>query len=241
MFNDFKKYNKWKDYINIHEFEVKLALLSTAIFFIVLFNINLYGDFEQFAGAVINMISYLIAGFFTLIGFSVSGIAIIVSLFSKKDIDTINKYNNQQYMEKVICSFEFISFNLSCELFMCTLLYFYLHSKLSLLPQIPFWILTCILIYLTIFNVFYIVSLIANCIKLYKIKQLYTDINREEKRFYDVANEVRIDFIISTLTRLYDISPKQFMDDLENTVNQYDFEDRERMIQYFREYYDIEK
>lgn len=241
MFNDFTKNDKWKDYINIHEIEVKLAMLGTTIFFIALFNISFYGDFNQFVGAVTNILLYLIAGFFTLIGFSVSGIAIIISLFSKKDIDTINKYNNQQNMEKVICSFEFIAFNLSCELFACIVLYFYLHSKLSLLPQIPFWVLTCILIYFTIFNVFYIVSLIGNCIKLYKIKQLYTGIEREEKGFYDVANEVRIDFIISTLTTMYDISPKQFMGDLENTVKQYDFEERERMIQYFREYYGIEK
>lgn len=241
MFNDFKKYNKWKDYINIHEFEVKLAFLGTAIFFIILFNIDFYGDFNRFVGAVTNMLLYLIAGFFTLIGFSVSGIAIIISLFSKKDIDAINKYNNQQYMEKVICSFEFIAFNLSSELFMSIILYFYLYSNLRLLPEILFWGFTCFFTYLTIFNVFYIVSLIANCIKLYKIKQLYMNIKREEKGFYDIANEVRIDFIISTLTNLYDISPKQFMDDLENTVKQYDLEERERMIQYFREYYDIEK
>ena len=105
----------------------------------------------------------------------------------------IKKSNNEEKIEKILLSFQFLSFNLALGIFFSFLLDFLIFSEKNLVSVYVFYLIFFIYSYFVFFNIFYTVSLVGNCISLYKIKNLYDDIELERTTLIELLNDVRID------------------------------------------------
>lgn len=87
------------------------------------------------------------------------------------------------------------------------------------------------------FNLFYIISLIGECIKINKIKTQSREIISLEKTIYDIANEFRIDFILAILLKEKNLNREQLLKELCSMIDKSNISDGEIIKEYFRNYY----
>lgn len=100
-----------------------------------------------------------------------------------------------------------------------------------------FYLIFFIYSYFVFFNIFYTVSLVGNCIRLYKIKNLYDDIELERTTLIELLNDVRIDFILAQIGELRKKDPKDIVEELIQTVKQSSIEEKEALLKYLEEHY----
>ena len=79
------------DLINIKEWEVKCAVVVSCVFVVIFVYIDIYEKYSLYIDAIENLTTNILNAFIGLLGFSLSGIAIIVSMFSKKEVELIEK------------------------------------------------------------------------------------------------------------------------------------------------------
>lgn len=233
MLEMIKKYGRWKDYFNFKEAEVVLSCLFVCILLIVSFLLDIYGNFSLYQNDVKSLLYCLIGAFIGIAGFSLSGIAILTSMFSEKQIETIEKNNGKGIIEKIMSSFAFLAFNVIITVVSMIILLFFIISSNNLINIIAFYFVEGVFAYMVCFNLFYTVSLVFNCIQCFGIKRIY-DTN-SEKDFFDKANEVRIDYILSFILKQNNITREEFLKTLDSYTAQSEYEDE--LIEYFKKYY----
>lgn len=89
----------WKRKLNLQEPEVVRALLTSILFLIVFLYIDFYNVFLNHIGDLRTLILGLIGGLLSLLGFSITGIAIVISLFSAQDIKSIEDLKRNSYQD----------------------------------------------------------------------------------------------------------------------------------------------
>ena len=94
-----KRKIKLYDLVNIHETEVKLAIIFTAFTIFILVYLQIYNNFSLFEERFSSILEMLSGGLIGLLGFSISGIAIIVTLFTKEETYWITKLNGENKSE----------------------------------------------------------------------------------------------------------------------------------------------
>lgn len=241
MFERFKKYSKWDEYFSWKEWEVKATVIGTVIAVIFFMFLNIYGEFTYFEEPLKNLLLYLIGGFLGLIGIVLSGIAIVASLFDEKQTKLIEKVNGKGTIERLMCSFEFLAFNLGISVMYLIGLYLTICSRRPLVNKGLYIIIVGLTIYVILFNIFYTISLVGNCVSLTRVKTTYTAIIENEKNLYDVANEVRIDFLIATLLQEHSVPEYQFIKELEEHIKCSQVPNKVQVLQYLRKYYSIDE
>lgn len=237
MFERFKKYSKWGEYFSWKEWEVKATVIGTVIAVIFFMFLNIYDEFTYFEEPLKNLLLYLIGGFLGLIGIVLSGIAIVASLFDEKQTKLIEKVNGKGTIERLMCSFEFLAFNLGIGIMYLIGLYLTICSRRPLANKGLYIIILGLTIYVILFNIFYTISLVGNCVSLTRVKTTYTDIIENEKNIYNVVNEVRIDFLVATLLQQHSVSKYQFMKELEEHIKSSNIPNKDNVIEYFQKYY----
>lgn len=227
------KNGRWKDYFNYKESEVKLSVIFAIVFLLVSMVIDVYGKFYLYADEIKSLFYCLIGAFIGIAGIALSGIAILVSMFTEKQIETIEKNNGQGIIEKIMSSFAFLAFNVIIGVIWMIIAIMIITGVEWMPNQIVFYFVEFLGIYYILFNLFYTVSLVFNCIQCFSIKRIY-DTN-SEKAFFDKANEVRIDYILSYVLRQNDISREQFLKTLDKYSANSEYE--KELIDYFKNYY----
>ncbi len=236
-FERIKANKKIHDYLNFSEPEVKLSVFFTFLITLFLFYIDMYNDFNYFQEGILNLILCVIGGFIGLLGLSLSGIAIITSLFTKEDLITIDKYNPKGTLDKIISSFLFHSLNIGISIIMLILCYLALISPKPLINIYLFWCIFIVIIYFNLFILFYTVSLVDNCISLYKIKYMYDELSMLSKSLYDEINEIRIDYLITKLMKYKEYDLTEIEKEIEELINLSDYSNKDRLINYIRDVY----
>lgn len=226
---------KWKDYLNYKDDEVVISLIFSTLLCLGLIFCNLYEEFYHFEEIIKDVLIGIGTSSIGIIGLALSGVAIITGLFSTDQIDKIEKYNGQGSFERLMSSFLFLAFNCALLFVFSIMGIFFLWSNLNVPDKIIFFGIIFLYTYFTLYNIFYAVSLVGNCIAIFKIRNTYNAII--EKDFFDVANEIRIDFIYGTLLKKYHISEKEFLNGLESAVQNSDVDCKERLIDYYYQYY----
>lgn len=102
-----------------------------------------------------------------------------------------------------------------------------------------FYILVWMELYHVVFIILYTVALVKNCIELYKIKNIYSKINRTQRSIHDEVNEVKIDYIFSTLINIYGFSQKEVIDGLLTFIEDSNIQNKESVIKYIKSQYAI--
>lgn len=230
------KNKRWKDYIDYKSAEVKIAACLGIILTFIFLQCGIYEDFDVFFGAVAQVLSIIMSGYISIIGFSLSGVAIIISLFSRKTLNLIEKVNGDGTFEQMMSTFVFLGFNSAIGFIITVVTYFLINMPREMVSKFIFIIIMFGEIYFTLFNIFYVVALIAYCLKVVSIRNVYEKIE-ENQNLREKANEIRIDLLFKALVEKYHISQEEFLKALENAVNESDSDEKENLIQYFRSYY----
>lgn len=241
-FKRFSRYNTWKHFVDLKELEVKISLLLTPIVIGLMYFLNCFDKIELFREGFQSITIYIAAAFIGVLGFILTGIAMITAMLNNEVCKKIEAICGEDSLRKILCSFEFIAFVVSVLIVVLFTVYLSFFSDLSLFDSLSFYILSAILIYLVIFVIFYLFSLIGNCIQIFYITNMYQEINnKEEKQFNELLNEIRIDFILTKMAKNNTITSETFIDDLINFIDNHQIKDREKIIQYFKEHYGIDK
>lgn len=244
--------NRFYDLFDKKEWEVRWAFgvsVSLVLFFLV---INFYNDFFHYKESISNLIICFVGAMLGLLGFALSGIAIIVSLFTKEEAANINAINGENTITNILSSYSFLAKNIAIQCLALFLLYFlnegnadialiYFLNKVipDIVSILLFYALVGVEIYHIVFIILYTVALIKNCIELYRIKNIYSKMDQVQKSIHDEVNEVKIDYIFSTLINIYEFSQREVIDGLLTFIEDSNMQNKESVIKYIKSQYDI--
>lgn len=239
MFRRIIRYKRYKDYYTWKCFEVKFSLLFTVVFCIfVLCKLDLYTYFLKYQEDIKQIILGIIGGDFTLLGMSLAGMAIITAMFSTEAIIFINRIDQDETINRVLSQFEFSALNLGIQVMYLFIVYMAIISSKLLISIIPFTICLFFIVYHFSFNIFYIIALIGNCIKINEIKNICSNISILEKNDISIANEVRIDYLLALILKERGIRRSEMLKDLDNIIDRSNIADKEKIKEYLYKYYD---
>ena len=237
MIERIKKYKRWKDYFAVGCFEVNMAIGVTAILGVVLFKMfGIYEAFYNIQDDLKQILLSILGGEFTLLGMSLAGMAIITSVISTELIRIINLFDENETVNRVLSHFEFSAFNLAIQIAYILVIYFSLLSEDPVIGKYSFIVCFIIVCYHFFFNLFYIIALIGECIKINEIKNKCEKVASLEKTTIDIANEVRIDYILAVL--LKDRGNKShLMNALIEIIDKSNISDKQAIKDYLKKYY----
>ena len=238
MIKRIKKYTRYRDYYYFKAFEVYGAFGISVIFSALLFScFNFYDNFDMYQDAIGQIICVIIGGEFTLIGMSLAGMAIIVSVFSPDVLRVINKVDKKDTINRVLSQFEFSAFNLAVQIGYLLFIYLLIASDKNKIDQVYFKVIFGVIIYHFFFNLFYIIALIENCIKINEIKNTINKIYEVEKTTVDRANELRIDYILAIVLEEKGISKNDMLKTLYNMIDKTKETNEKELKEYLGRYY----
>ncbi|KMZ52350.1 hypothetical protein [Dorea sp. D27] len=226
------------DLVNIMEWEVRVSIVVTVLFFAMFLYIHIYEMFSVYEKVIYDVIICLEGALLGLLGFSLSGIAIIVSLFTKEETKLINRINGEEKIEHILSSYSFLAQNIGIQCLMLLLLLFLLKSNQPIVNIYVFYVAMIVETYHLSFIIFYTVALVKNCVELYKVKNIYSRIENIKKTLHDTVNEVKIDFIFSTLIENYHCPSEEVIDKLLLFVKESNVKDKQTIIDYIKNQYD---
>ena len=175
-----------------------------------------------------------------LIGIILAGIAIIIGTLNNDNMSIIEKNVGEDAIEEILISFEFLAFISAIEVVIFFILYLILYSQEYLWNKTIFYLISFIIIYLFIFTIFYTVSLVSNTVHFFISIKKYDKISLEEKSLINIANEVRIDFIISLILKSNDINKDEFSNALLEFVQKCNVSNKKDELEnYLKKYYKI--
>lgn len=234
---NFREYNKWGDIINLNLMECQVSLILTLVILIILGLLDVRGHYKCFETAFQNIVLYISAALIGMIGIILAGIAIIIGVLNKEIKVQIEKANGADSIERILTSFAFLTFIIGLQIVMFFMIYIALYSPNKVFPTIMFYCSIGLISYLFLFTIFYTVSLVGNCIKLYIIANTYSDIIYLDKNIYTKANEIRIDFILHSL--LQGETKQEFLDKLYKFIDESRLDNKEQLKKYLNEYYKV--
>lgn len=237
LFKNLTKEKKWKDYLNFKNFECKISLVLSILIIILIYFLDVYNEFSQFAEAFQNITIYIAQALIGMLGFILAGIAIIIGVLNKKTVKKIEILNGKGKVERLLLSFEFLALNVAIGIFLLISFYLILNSPHSLITIIWFNIITFITCYFVMFILFYSLSMISNCISIFHIVNLYEDIEEHEKKIIDSANELRIDFILNIYIQNSNIDKVKFIKSLNDFVDATTVKNKDKVKKYLNDYY----
>jgi len=230
---------KYKNIYNFKAFEVYMALIVSIIGLAFMCFLNLYDDFFTFIDSIKSLVLYVIAAYIGLIGITLSGVAIIVSVISSKLQKKISEINKENVIEYLLYDFVWLSMIVSFQIVIYIFIYFALSSNSELVSIHVFYTILALCMYLFFYTVFSIVSIIAECISIFNIANTYNELIENDFTISELANEVRIDFIFNS------ILSKSNKDEFLNKIIEftkacgYEKAKEDALIKYFKQYYSM--
>lgn len=237
MLNSLNKYGKYKDLINIRESENIISIGLAAIMSCILYSIHLYEELDSFYPLIEDIISVFMSGYIGMIGFSLSGMAIMLTVFSRKQIETIEECNGQGEIEKIMSSYIFLSFLSALNTAIFLIIRFVLASSLKKVSVLFFWTLVFCILYLSFLNIFYAVALVANCVSLFEISKLYPDKINDSSGITNLANNIKTDYVLGVLVRALNLSRDDVMRGLESEGSTLPKDIQKSIMEYFERHY----
>lgn len=238
MFGRIKKYKRYKDYFAVETLEVKASIVCVLIFLLFERVLGLYENIYEFSEALMNLVLYIISGEFCLFGMVLAGMALIVSIITKPMREQMQKQNAGDMSERILSQFEFSAVNLIIQILYLFLIYLALASKQEVLNKIWFYIVFIFLGYHLSFNIFYMLQLLGNCIKLNNIKDKCEVIEQIDKSLPDTANEIRIDYILALVLKEKNIDRTEFLKTIDEMIEKSNYANQCELKTYIHDYYE---
>lgn len=238
MFERIKKYKRYKDYFALQSMEVKFAGCLTVIFYLLFYYVLDFREkFYLYLTDIKQILAMIIGGEFTLLGMSLAGLTIVVTLLSPNEMEIIEKVDKRNTIDRVLSHFEFSAFNLTIQLVYLFFLYFIFMSDKNVINALSFWAIFIVTVYHFFFNIFYIVALIGSCIMINTIKRNCYKISLIERPLLGVANEIRIEYLLAILLKDKGIDKKTYLNKLYEIIDKTNMENKEEVKKYLEKYY----
>ena len=168
--------------INYKEFEVYFSIICSLILTTVIFlfvKTNIDSNMNYIVTTTQNMLLYTIAGLIGMIGFIVSGLAIVSGTTSSKVIGIMIEKRKFNYLLTVLFSFFYIGLIIGILIVLSITLYFIMGINVNFSFSI-YIIIVFLMAYGVFFTLFYTVSLLGTCINIFIINYLYSKEDQNE-------------------------------------------------------------
>jgi len=161
--------------------EAFLNFILTVFISSLLMKSAMYSELEAIS-LVNSIIPVFIGGLLTILGLSLSGLAIVTATLGDKFLTTIIKAKKLDSLFSIIFNFYFAGFIIGLTVVILTISYVLLSFKTDFsLPT--YFIFSFISIYLVFFSVIYSIMLLGTCIRLFLTK--YTVLKKEDEEPMD--------------------------------------------------------
>lgn len=215
---------KIKEIISINNYEVWISLIvSLTSSFIIknLYNIIPATEFNNLIRGLTSNIAVMLV---TLLGFLIGGLAIISGTLGSKIVQKIEKEDKMINLIGILFSFYFIGFMIGITIIIFLLLYICSYFPYAININ-GLFVLVLISTYLFSFSIFYSVSLLGTCIRMFKINYDYSRDREEIEESKGLTiQEIKSKFDHNRISALLTImlteqkDKKRFLSELENNI-----------------------
>lgn len=237
MYNLVKK--TLKRYFSLSDIESLPALVMAGVITLVAAFFSIQSVVQADMSSVQAFLLCVIGGAIGLLGITISGVAIVIALFSAKDIDLINKFKEGAFQE-LLNDFKFLAFHIAVGVIAFCLMYF---SGYFILTTIIARIGTyCCIFYVSHFIVFttlYCASLVGNCVKLSILKQTLYHAETLEKSLFEQTNELISERLVAMMAKTHGFSMEDFFVDLIQNLEKSNLANKSEIIEYLQFRYHI--
>lgn len=199
----------WKRKLDHQEPEVVRALITSALFIIIFLYIDFFNVFLNHLGDIRALILGLIGGLLSLLGFSITGIAIVISLFNAQDIKSIEALKRNSYRD-ILETFKHFAYDMVINITLFIITYVLMLTDIPIPGKFIFYVYVAVLTYLFLYILFYGWALLSNCIALSNLKKLISESIEEEKSKFDLLNELGLEQLVEIIYRSSRQKPKSF-------------------------------
>lgn len=167
---------KWKEIYN--QFESKLSLLvsiTVIVILIFLFMSISQQDYNELIKELINIGLTTVIG---LLGFIISGIAIFTGTITNKLVKNIDNDDKAVSLVGILFSFYYIGVIIGIAIVLYIIMYLFWYSYIAI-SVVKICVVGFVLVYLYFYSIFYSISLIGTCLKLFFVSYKFS--NTEQK------------------------------------------------------------
>ena len=152
--------------------EAKLAIILAVIFTIIIFFLNeSIGNLEM-TDLLKNIFSILISGLIGLLGFLVTGLAMMASIITKKSVENIDSLGKTKSLAGILFSFYFEGAMVGFNIIVMLIAYVVLAFPIEIVDSVLI-VLTAIIAYTFFFTILYAVTLLGSCINFFFVNVCY--------------------------------------------------------------------
>lgn len=223
-------------FIDIRQPEVKWAAGVSIILTGLLFAFPIYSEFATYEDEICSLVQCIIAGAFGLIGVSIAGIAIVITLFTVEQIQMLEELQAGAF-DDLLYDFKWFALIASLEISVFVAMLFIIKSPYPLVSEPAFYLIVFVLIYFVFYLAFYGYSLIGNFIKMSKLKQSLSTIPDQIKSTPVQAMELQLNFLVSKLVKGNKDEAKLFYTELIEIVEESDISNRDEVAKYLKEHH----
>lgn len=152
--------------------EAKISMVLSMLVTIIFFLLHEYITDSELTDLLKNIFSILISGLIGLLGFLVTGLAMMASIITKKSVTTIDSQGKTKSLVGILFSFYFEGAMVGLNIIVMLIAYIILTFPMKLI-DIVFIPFTAIISYFFFFTVLYAVTLLGSCINFFFVNVYY--------------------------------------------------------------------
>lgn len=228
--------NFWKRKINFKEPEVVKATLASMLLIIFFILIDFRTVFLSNIEPIRSLFLALIGGLIGLLGVSIAGIAIALSMFTSKEVRTINDLRQDSFSE-ILKTFSHFAYDVILCIILFIGVFLLLLTELPAPPIFVFYIATILISYYFLYILFYGWALLGNYISLSNIKDTIGKIEAGEKSKFDSFNELGLEQLVEIIYRGSGQESESFYRTLLRVIKNGSLPQKEELIEYIEKRY----
>lgn len=173
-----KQTEKWKEIYN--QKECKISLLLTLVIIFSLCLVYRRSEFDQYIILLNSLVQIIIESTVGMLGFIISGLAIFTGTITTKLVNHINNDNKIDQLIGILFSFCFIGFIMGLSVVFYIIIYIFLSSNYQFnISKLLLFGFICSYLYL--YCIFYSISLLQTCLKLFFVSYKYSEENNRKR------------------------------------------------------------
>lgn len=226
----------WKRKINYKEPEVVKAALFSVLLTVFFKLIDFRAVFLSNIEPVKSLLLTLIGGLIGLFGVSIAGIAIALSMFTSKEIRTINDLQDDSFF-KILKTFSHFAYDIVLCIILFIGIFLLLLTDFPAPPTLIFYAATILISYYLLYILFYGWALLGNYVSLSSIRDTIGKIEAAEKSKFDSFNELGLEQLVEIIYRGSGQESKSFYRTLLQAIKSSSLSQKEELIEYIEKRY----
>ena len=226
----------WERKFNYKEPEVAKAGVFSLVFFLFLTAIDFYAVFIDQIEPIRSLILAIVGGLLGLMGLSIAGVAIALSMFTAKEIRAINDWKEYSFTT-ILETFKHFAYDVIVAVILLIALFLLMLTNIPAPSKPIFYTILLCITYYFFYVLFYGWALLGNYVALSNIKSVISQIESGEKSTFDSFNEVAIEQLVEIIYRSSGQDSKSFYSTLLKTLRMSSHPQKDGLIAYIEEKY----